>query len=419
MKRWLCLLLLQTGMAYAQTPESPSVPVIREIAFSGNETTQPKVMLREMSIKVGDLADPAAIERSRQAVQDLDLFKSVSVHQEPLPDGVRLVYVVSEKFFLLPYPRLNANVDGQYDYGALLNWSNIGGLNQNVRLLVSQGSDNREGYGRQTSYSAKYYVPFIADTHENIQLSFGYDTTPRSNETTGDAYVERKTSTEFLLTRTFSRDAASQGWTVGGGVFYQNENRHGLGADPSYGEATALVGTLEYRDLRLKIYSEEGTLFSLRHETAIKGFASDYGYSKLRTDYQRYIAVGSVQYQTLELDASAGARFNGPEEIQSFDLGGGAGLRAYPRYVLEGNSFYYAAAIYQRPVGWDWLRLMAGLEAGNVSADSNSEVFRRISADVLLGLRLRVSWFVDLEFEAGWAVPLDGSGGGRFFGGRR
>jgi hemolysin activation/secretion protein len=126
-----------------------------------------------------------------------------------------------------------------------------------------------------------------------------------------------------------------------------------------------------------------------------------------------------VQHQTLEFDGSAGASFSGPQDVQTFNLGGGTGLRAYPRYTLEGNSFYYMALTYQRPLGWDWLRVMAGIEAGNVAPDANSEVFKKISADVLLGLRLRVSWFIDLEFEAGWALPLDGGSKGRFFGGRR
>lgn len=424
MRYWLCLLLLQTGMAIAQAPaEAPapasaSAPLIREIVFSGNKTTQPKVMLREMSVHVGDIADPAAIEHSRQAVQDLGLFKSVTVQQEPLPDGVRLVYVVSEKFFLLPYPRLGANVDGQYNYGAALRWNNIAGLNQSLGLVASQNSDNRTGYGKQTSYSAAYDIPFIADTHENLSLSFSHSSTPRTNDVTGDPYIEKMISTQALVTRTFSTTAASQGWTVGGGVLYQYENRHGPGAPPPYGEATALVGTVEYRDLHLKIYSEEGTLFTLRQETAFKGLASDYGYTLLRADYERSIPIGSVQYQTLEFDGSAGARFNGPEEIQTFALGGGAGLRGYRRYTLEGNSFYYAAMIYQRPIGWDWLRMMAGIEAGNVAANADSTLFRKISTDVLLGLRLRVSWFIDLEFEAGWALPLNGDSKGRFFGGR-
>ncbi len=417
MRFWLCLLLLQAGMAIAQTPTT--APVIREIVFSGNKTTQPKVMLREMSVQVGDIAEPTAIEHSRQAVQDLGLFKSVKVEQVPLPDGVRLVYTVEEKFFLLPYPRLGANVDGQYNYGAELRWNNIGGLNQSLRLVASQSSDNRDGYGKQTSYSAGYYIPFIADTHENLSLSFTHNSTPRTNDLTGDPYIEKTISTQALVTRTFSTTAASQGWTVGGGLLYQDEDRSGLGALPPYGRATALVGTLEYRDLHLKIYSEEGTLFMFRQENAVKGLASDYGYSEFRADYERYIPIGSVPHQTLEFDGSVGASYSGPQEVKPFALGGGAGLRGYPRYTFEGNSFYYTAAIYQRPIGWDWLRMMAGIEAGNVAPSANSTVFKNISADVLLGLRLRVSWFIDLEFEAGWAMPLDGSSNGRFFGGRR
>lgn len=418
MKYWLCLLLLQTGMAIAQTVPATETPIIREIVFSGNNTTQPKVMLREMSVRVGDVAEASSIEHSRQAIQDLGLFKSVEVQQEPLPDGVRLVYVVREKFFLLPYPRLGANVDGQYNYGAELRWNNIDGLNQNLRLLVSQGSDNRAGYGKQTSYLAGYDIPFIADTKENLSLLFSHSSTPRTNDLTGDGYIEKQTSAQALVTRTISTTAASQGWTVGGGLLYLNEDRYGLGAAPPYGHAMAMVGTLEYRDLHLEIYSEEGTLFDFRQETAVKGLASDYGYTQLRADFERYIPVGSVQYQTLEFDGSMGARFSGPQDVQAFALGGGAGLRGYRRYTLEGNSFYYAAAIYQRPIGWDWLRLMTGLEVGNVAADANTELFKHVSADLLLGLRLRILWFINLEFEAGWAVPLDGSSSGRFFGGR-
>lgn len=425
MRHWLCLLLLQSSIAFAQAAESTTdvttvvaTQVVREITFEGNKTTQPITMLREMSVHVGDTVDAASLEHSRQAVQDLGLFKSVTVRQEPLPDGVRLVYVVEEKFFLLPYPRLGANVDGQYNYGAELRWNNIDGLNQNLRLVASQSSDNREGYGKQTSYSAGYEIPFIADTKENVSLSFSHNSTPRTDDVTGDPYIEKQISTQALVTRTFSTTAASQGWTVGGGLLYQNENRYGPGAAPPYGEATALVGVAEYRDLHLKIYSEEGTLLSLRQETAVKGLASDYGYTEVRADFERYIPIGSVEHQTLEFSTSAGASYSGPKDVQPFALGGGAGLRGYHRYTFEGNSFYYASAIYQRPIGWNWLRVMTGIEAGNVAPQANSELFEHISADVLLGLRLRISWFINLEFEAGWAMPFDGGSRGRFFGGR-
>lgn len=428
MRFWLCLLLLQTDIAFAQasdsqlpipaTESSTAVPLIREIIFLGNETTQPKTMLREISLRVGEPANAEQIERSRQAIQDLDLFKSVVAQQEPLADGVRIVFVVKEKWFLLPYPRLSANVDGQYSYGAQLEWNNLRGLNHSLEIEVSQSDSNREGYGKKNSYSASYYAPFIADSKQNLLLSVGRSTTPRSNDLTDEPYTETNFTSEALVTRTFSTTAASQGWTVGGGVFYQNQDRYGLGAAPPYGEATALVGTVEYRDLHLKIYSEEGSLFKLRTENAINGFVSDYGYSKFVAEYDRYIPIGRVPHQTLQLSTVIGGNFSGPDEVQKFALGGGSGLRAYPRYTYEGNSLYYVSAIYQRPIGWDWLRVMAGVEAGNVAPKANTVLFQDISADVLLGLRLRVSWFINLEFEAGWAIPLDGSSNGRFFGGR-
>lgn len=423
MKSRLCgllLLLLCAARAAAQdvTPPTPTWPAIREIAFSGNDTTRPGTMLREMSVHVGDPADPAQVEHSRQAIQDLGLFKSVNVRQEPLPDGVRLVYVVREKFFLLPYPRLSGNVDRQYSYGAELRWNNIAGLNHSLRLLVSQSEPQRNGYGKQTSYSASYLAPFIRDTANDLELSADHVKAPMTDALTGNPYDEQFDSAEALLMHRFSTTAASQGWRVGGGALYQRENRSGPGAAPPYGHATALVGVLQYRDLHNQIYSEQGVIANLRHEVALRGALSDYGYSFFGADYARYLPVGEVQHQTLELSAAAGGYYSGQQEVSHFSLGGTSGLRAYSKYRYDGNAYYYGAALFQRPVGWPWLRAVGGLEVGNVADHAGTALFRSLHADLLLGLRVRVSWFVDLQFEAGWALPLNGSGAGRFYGGR-
>ncbi|MEO8995335.1 MAG: POTRA domain-containing protein, partial [Rhodanobacter sp.] len=234
MKYWLCgLMLMQVTLASAETPaEKKSWPTIREITFSGNDTTRDKTMLREMSVHVGDPADPVQIEHSRQAVQDLGLFKSVSVHQEPLDDGVRLVYVVSEKFYFLPYPRLSANVDRQYSYGAELEWNNVAGLNHNLRVVAARSDANRVGYGQQTSYSASYIAPFIADTQNNLSVSAGHSSTPLTDPVSNLGYTEIGYSAEVLLRHIYSTSAASQGWTAGTGLLYQHENRFGPGAPP-------------------------------------------------------------------------------------------------------------------------------------------------------------------------------------------
>jgi len=75
--------------------------VIAHIEFSGNRVTQPQIMLQEMLVKEGDVADPALIERSRQAIMDLGLFVSVHAAVEPGADGLVLRIIVKEKYYIL------------------------------------------------------------------------------------------------------------------------------------------------------------------------------------------------------------------------------------------------------------------------------------------------------------------------------
>ena len=90
----LARVLALCAAAVASAHAEPAPPVIREIEFRGNETTRPVTMLREMSLHVGDPADAREIERSRQGVQDLGLFRSVDADLEPGEGGVRLVVKV-------------------------------------------------------------------------------------------------------------------------------------------------------------------------------------------------------------------------------------------------------------------------------------------------------------------------------------
>ena len=118
-----CLIcVLSPGLASAQDavkggkeieglPPAPvpvvSTEIITRIEFFGNRITQDHIMRQEMSIKEGDVADPAKIEHSRQAIMDLGLFKSVRVILEPFRDGVVLRITVKEKLYILPTPKLN------------------------------------------------------------------------------------------------------------------------------------------------------------------------------------------------------------------------------------------------------------------------------------------------------------------------
>ena len=52
-------------------------PIIVDIVFQGNKVTRPQ----EMLLSKGDPADPEKVELSRQAIMDLNLFKSAVIEQ--------------------------------------------------------------------------------------------------------------------------------------------------------------------------------------------------------------------------------------------------------------------------------------------------------------------------------------------------
>ena len=391
-------------------------PLIKTIDFEGNDTTQPKVMLREMKLHVGDAADPAAIERDRQAILDLGLFRWVSIHQERTEGGVHLVVSVREKYYILPYPRLSGNTDLQYGYGAELRWNNIGGLNQSLRTLVSRSNLKREGYGLQTTYLADYYAPFVFDSRYNLELTGEHMLAPVTGTT---SYNETFDYGQVLVTRNFGGRSASQGWTVGGGVLWQNEDRWGEQAPPPYGMATALVGVASYRDVRFMVYSEEGVAYGTRVEGALKDIGSDYNYSSITAYWTRYLHVGEKPHQSLYLQADTGYFFNGPEiNGGHFSLGGSSALHGYKKFTFQGDAYYHLAATFLRPVGWDWFRPEVVLEAGNVFDEARDASLDEIHWSLGLGARLRVSWFVNFEMEAGVAMPIGSGKHVRFFGGK-
>lgn len=389
---------------------------VREIDFRGNDVTQPQVMLREIEIRVGDPADPARIERSRQAILDLGLFRAVEAVQEPLADGVRVVFVVKEKWYILPYPRLSMNSDGQDALGAEIRWNNVGGLNHSLRALVSSADRREEGRGRQLGYMASYRAPFLFGTPYTLDLKGSHTTTPiDALDGTDVSYDESIDEFQVLAGRKFGdAGAASQGWSAGGGLLWRSQNTDGADAPAPWGDTYALVAQVAYRDEHDHVYSEEGTVFGTRYEIADQNLLSDYSYTRATLQYKRSIALGSTPHQTFEYGFQLGSANGGRSQTPPFALGGTQGLRGYARNSFEGSAYYLASASYLRPIGWDWLRLVATVEAGNVYAEAD-DINTEVRWSFGLGLRIRVPRLVGVEIETGIALPLSNDSA-RFYG---
>ncbi|MFP5307659.1 MAG: POTRA domain-containing protein, partial [Gammaproteobacteria bacterium] len=218
---WFAVILLAAcGAGFAADP-----PTIVEIVFEGNEVTRPRVMQRELVVEVGDPADPQALERSRQALLDLGLFRRVHLREEPVEGGVRIVFAVDERYYILPSPRLDAKSDGRYAYGLQFRWNNVAGLNHTLRVFVEEEERRRAGIGRETSYVASYSAPFVLRSPYSVAVSGSYLTRPV--EEAGFEYTETFRAFGLGVSRFFSDGPASQGFTVGAGLNWLQQRTDG------------------------------------------------------------------------------------------------------------------------------------------------------------------------------------------------
>jgi outer membrane protein assembly factor BamA len=408
---WLAAALLASPVGAQDLPS----PRIVEIAFEGNDATQPKVMLRELVIRIGDPADPGALARSRQGLLDLGLFSEVELRTEAVDGGVRVVFRVDERYYLLPTPRFDAKSDGRYAYGAQVRWDNVAGLNHTLRIFAEQEDRQRQDIGRQTNYAASYSAPFAFDSPYTLGLSAGYSSRPV--ETVDGDYTETFRSVGIGVSRTYSDGPASQGLSVGGGLGWQQQRTSGALARPAYGAALSPSAFVSYRDFHNRIYSDIGRYWLLGARFANDSLGSDYSYVDVDTAWVRQWPVGHAEHQTLHLRAYTGAYFSGPDEVEQYSLGGASFLRGYDSSFIEGNAYYYVTAEFARPLWRRWLRWVVIAEVGNVFRRPEDADFVKTYGSLGVGLRVRFPQFVNFEVELGYAIPLDG-GGGRLFASR-
>lgn len=393
-----------------------AVPVVVAIEFEGNKVTREVVMLREMALAVGDPAEPEAIERSRRSILNLGLFRDVRIESQARDDGVLLRVLLNEKRYFLPVPRLDASADRDYSFGAQLNWSNVWGLNHRFTALIEEGRfDEETDRDQERVWRTTYNAPYFFANGDNFSVL----AERRRQVTLGDVGEFNETFERFQLIR--SRDFRTQrprkGWILGLGAYYQNQDTAGELAPSRDGSAVAALAQVDYRDIDFDVYSETGTRFEARTELAAEGLLSDYSYARLTLDYGRYLAIGELPHQSLHLLGQGGVVFEGPRSRDNFNLGGSSRLRGYDSDFLEGDAFYYGAVEYLRPLGRDWLRLLAVFELGGTGRDIAGLYDGRTYASVGLGLRMRMTWFVNTEIEIGIAAPLRGGDGVRFFAG--
>lgn len=134
----LCLL-----SASADEVDTTYSLVIRSIRIEGNNATQPYVILREMSLHVGDTLSQASLVRDRDRVYNLGLFNKVSISHRDSAAASDLVVTVVERWYIFPFPVLDLRTRSAntLSYGLGVMHQNFLGRDEKISASFSSGYD--------------------------------------------------------------------------------------------------------------------------------------------------------------------------------------------------------------------------------------------------------------------------------------
>ncbi len=412
-----CFLLLP-GEAAADQVETET-GWIEEIRFVGNDWTKPKIMLQEMVIRVGDPVDTDKIERSRQAIMDLGLFKSVDVRLEPGEIGQILEIAVNEKYYVIPLPRLDRSADGEISYGARLTIDNLAGLNQRLRLTYEATEGSTTTDRTVHSVDMSYSYPRVVGTHFGLGLALSHTTYPVTTvDDQGDLEAEHNrtfNSASVGLSRWLSREGPSQGWNAGGSLFWRYLQYNQQVGEPLPLESEKAVGlslSIGYTKVHDYLFSREGMEYGYIHELGLEAMGSDTPYARNLIYYRHYFPLGLPhEHKNFNMQI----RFGGtggtvPIVDDPFVLGGSRDLRGYNKGSIGGRSFFAINLELLAPLwGHNAARGVVFADYGNAYPDNRVLDFGNLESAAGFGVRYRVRSFVDLQFriDVTYAFGLD------------
>jgi len=422
---WLLCLIVSSpvqaqnlvGTTENKTAGSSPADIINSIEFAGNKVTQARILRNEILIKEGDIADPALIERSRQAIMDLGLFTSVYASIERLEDGSVVLFTVKEKYYILPVPKLDRDDDNNVSLGAELTLDNVAGLNQQLKLRYENEEANSVSVGRNKTNTLSYSYPRMFSSPYLLRTEINQNSLPAEVVSGGivtSLYELEVWTASLQVSRWLAERGPSRGWQVGTGLVWRHRGYDYVSGDMtgSFLDAQAVGISVigQFLDVHDFLFSRSGMEYGYIGEYGTPTLGSDTQYTRHELFYRKYILLEGRPHENLEfqgrLGLSSGDMFAGDKF--SYGLGGSKTLRAYDTGSFTGNSFILLNLQYLRPF-FDYypLRGAVFLDIGNVYPSNRTINLGDLKWDVGIGLRLRLKSFVKIDLRVDVSYSYD------------
>ena len=137
---------------------------VDSIVIRGNEKTNAKVILRELTFQKGDMVNSKILTYNKNRVYSLGIFTNIFITPERINNINYVIILVRESWYIypIPYVELQDQDWEKISYGIDLGIRNLGGLNATLRARV--------GFGYDPVLLIHYDYPYLIE-NQNIDLS--------------------------------------------------------------------------------------------------------------------------------------------------------------------------------------------------------------------------------------------------------
>ena len=181
--------------------------VIDSIQITGNKTTKDFVILRELTIGVGDTIKPHITSYDRERIYSLRIFNAVHLKPYLYQGKNYLLIVVEESWYIYPLPvfYLKDKDWSKISYGVALSWLNFRGRNERITGLATFGYD--------PSFGFTYYNPNLSyNANLNLQTNVAYTTVTNKSVEAESLYGAQFEQETFVSRIQFGKRYGNYHW---------------------------------------------------------------------------------------------------------------------------------------------------------------------------------------------------------------
>jgi outer membrane protein assembly factor BamA len=335
---------------------------INRIFITGNRITRNQIILRELSLKTGDVIYsedlPALLERDKKKLLNTRLFNTVEIRTLELEDlKVDLIVDVNERWYTFPAPLIelsDRNINEWWknyghdlrrlNYGLRLYQYNMRGRNETLRLHAQ--------FGFQRRFELMYRFPYI-DKNQKQGLSIDVNYL----ETKNLAYRTADHKYEFLKADELLRTIRYGGLTYSyRNSFYQTHSLRAEYVRANLNDTIKVLNPIYLKEGQKQEYAAMTYTFSSDHRDLIsyplKGHQftvlvsqngilpkDDLRKSEASASYSKYIALSNNFYLANNTVGYASS----PDNLSYMNFGvlgiRRQFVRGYELYVIEGPYF--------------------------------------------------------------------------------